>query len=243
MRWIVTSVSVKPSAVCRLSIVPTHGGGESSAIDAENCAESATMLMPHTMHTRSERPGRSAEEQPDRRRAGAADRHGDDGDRRSPDAVGEKAGDDAADGAGADRRERDAAWPQRGPRRGSASCQNSRRERRRSMPTSHRAPTCVRGSRGWRGATARRATRRARAVGSKRGVGLRFGPMLTARISTPANAALTDAAIKVARQSTPPSALNRCGAADPSVSAPTSKPTMKPMSLVAQVAASFIPIG
>src|SRR2546422_6708885 len=35
----------------RLSMVPTHGGGESSAMDAENCAESATMLMPHMMHS------------------------------------------------------------------------------------------------------------------------------------------------------------------------------------------------
>src|SRR6478735_4575608 len=47
----VTSVSVKPSAVCSVSIVPTRAGSDSSAIDAENCAESATMVMPHTMQT------------------------------------------------------------------------------------------------------------------------------------------------------------------------------------------------
>src|SRR5947207_9095798 len=47
----VTSVSVNPSAVWSVSIVPTRDGSASSAIDAENCAESATMLTPQTMHT------------------------------------------------------------------------------------------------------------------------------------------------------------------------------------------------
>ena len=42
---------MKPSAVCSVSIVPTRDGSDSSAIDAENWAESATMLMPHTMQT------------------------------------------------------------------------------------------------------------------------------------------------------------------------------------------------
>ena len=40
-------------------------------------------------------------------------------------------------------------------------------------------------------------------------------------------------------QSTPPSALMRCGSAEPSVSAPTRMPTMRPMSPFAQVDASF----
>ena len=42
---------MKPSAVCSVSIVPTRAGSDSSAIDAENCAESATMLTPHTTQT------------------------------------------------------------------------------------------------------------------------------------------------------------------------------------------------
>src|SRR5262245_38339746 len=53
----VTSVSVKPMAVCRLSIVPTHGGGDNSAIDAENCAESATMVTPQTMQISASHDG------------------------------------------------------------------------------------------------------------------------------------------------------------------------------------------
>ena len=44
MRWMVTRVSVNPSAVCTVSIVPTRERSASSAIEAENCAESATMV-------------------------------------------------------------------------------------------------------------------------------------------------------------------------------------------------------
>src|SRR6266542_999142 len=47
----VASVSVNPSAVCSVNIVPTRDGSASSAIDAENCAESATMLTPQTTQT------------------------------------------------------------------------------------------------------------------------------------------------------------------------------------------------
>ena len=42
---------MNPSAVCSVSIVPTRDGSDSSATDAENCAESATMLIPQTMQT------------------------------------------------------------------------------------------------------------------------------------------------------------------------------------------------
>jgi hypothetical protein len=57
MRWIVTSVSVNPSAVCSVSIVPTRERSASSATDAENWAESATMLIPQTMHTATSATG------------------------------------------------------------------------------------------------------------------------------------------------------------------------------------------
>src|SRR5207244_11942031 len=45
------TVTVNPTAVWSVRIVPTRDGSASSAIDAENCAESATMLIPQTMHT------------------------------------------------------------------------------------------------------------------------------------------------------------------------------------------------
>ena len=51
------------------------------------------------------------------------------------------------------------------------------------------------------------------------------------------------AAATVIRQLSPPNALKRCGAAEPRVSAPTSNPTISPMSPFAQVDASFIPMG
>ncbi len=62
-------------------------------------------------------------------------------------------------------------------------------------------------------------------------------------ISTAATSAPADAAATVIRQSIPPSALMRYGDADPSVSAPTRMPTIRPMSPLAQVDASFIPTG
>ena len=52
-----------------------------------------------------------------------------------------------------------------------------------------------------------------------------------------------EAASSVVCQSSPPSALKRCGLAEPSVSAPTSRPTTRPISFFAQVEASFIPTG
>ena len=48
---------MNPSAVCTVSIVPTRARSASSAIDAENCAESATMLMPQTMHSATSHAG------------------------------------------------------------------------------------------------------------------------------------------------------------------------------------------
>ena len=44
-----TSVIAKPTHVCVVSAVPTYAGGESSVIAVENCAESATTLMPQTI--------------------------------------------------------------------------------------------------------------------------------------------------------------------------------------------------
>jgi hypothetical protein len=48
---------VNPSAVCSVSIVPTRERSASSAIAAENCAESATMLTPQTMQTATSAAG------------------------------------------------------------------------------------------------------------------------------------------------------------------------------------------
>ena len=128
-----------------------------------------------------------------------------------------------------DRRERRELGRGRRDRRRAASARSSRSGTRRSTPTSRRAPTCGRGSRGWRAAAARRATRSATSRGSKRGAGARFGP-------TPASAdqqrgderAQPTPTASGTRQSMPPSALNRCGNAEPSVSAPTRMPTMQP---------------
>ena len=55
--------------------------------------------------------------------------------------------------------------------------------------------------------------------------------------------ALADASASGIRQFTPPSALKRCGDAEPSVSAPTRMPTISPMSPLAHVDASFMPTG
>ncbi len=73
--------------------------------------------------------------------------------------------------------------------------------------------------------------------------GTRLGPTPARPIAAAAASALSDDAATVGRQSKPPKALNRCGAADPSVSAPTRIPTMSPMSPFAQVATSFMPTG
>src|SRR5262245_10288142 len=48
-----TSVIANPTHVCVVSAVPTYAGGESSVTAVENCAESATTLMPHTSATAS----------------------------------------------------------------------------------------------------------------------------------------------------------------------------------------------
>ena len=47
----VATVSEKPSASCRVSAVPTYLGSPISVTIAENCAESATTAMPHTILT------------------------------------------------------------------------------------------------------------------------------------------------------------------------------------------------
>src|SRR5438552_8080198 len=52
-----TIVIAKPTQVWVVSAVPTYAGGESSVTAVENCAESATMVMPHTTATRSVSPG------------------------------------------------------------------------------------------------------------------------------------------------------------------------------------------
>jgi len=62
-------------------------------------------------------------------------------------------------------------------------------------------------------------------------------------IATAASSAVAEAAAMVKRQSTPPKALKRCGAAEPSVSAPTRIATSMPRSSLAQLAAIFMPIG
>src|SRR5438309_1380469 len=51
MSQIEISVIEKPTHVCVVSAVPTYAGGESSVIAVENCAESATTLIPHTSAT------------------------------------------------------------------------------------------------------------------------------------------------------------------------------------------------
>ena len=172
---------------------PTRARSASSAIDAENCAESATMLMPQTRQTATSHAGSPPNSSP----IVAAQlpltaiativivvR---------PSRSASKPGADAADRPGRDRRERRELGGRRRHRRRAASARSSRRGTRRSTPTSRRAPTCGRGSRGWRAAAGRRATRSATARGSKRGVGARLGPMPAKRISTAATSALTDA--------------------------------------------------
>ena len=76
-----------------------------------------------------------------------------------------------------------------------------------------------------------------------RGDGARLGPTAARPIASAAASAPIDAMASGMRQATPPSALNRCGDADPSVSAPTRMPTISPMSPFAHDAASFMPIG
>ena len=97
---------MKPIAVCSVSIVPTHARSDSSAIDAENCAESATMLTPQTRQSATSQHRVAAEQEPDGRRAAAAHRHRHDGHRRAAETVGEEAGADRADRARGDGRER-----------------------------------------------------------------------------------------------------------------------------------------
>ena len=81
------------------------------------------------------------------------------------------------------------------------------------------------------------------ACGSKRGAVARFGPIPAKPISTAATSAHAEATSSEGRQPKPPNALNRYGDADPSVSAPTRMPTISPMSPLAHVEASFMPIG
>ncbi len=81
------------------------------------------------------------------------------------------------------------------------------------------------------------------APGLNRGAAATLGPSPTRFMRTAAKRAETEAAARVKRQSMPPRALNRCGVAEPRVSAPTSRPTTRPMSPLAQVAASFMPTG
>ena len=50
-------MSVNPEAVCTVSIVPTSDWSDSSATDAENWAESATIEMPQTMQTATSSAG------------------------------------------------------------------------------------------------------------------------------------------------------------------------------------------
>ena len=76
-----------------------------------------------------------------------------------------------------------------------------------------------------------------------RGDGARFGPSPAKPIASAAASAATDAIASGTRHDTPPSALKRCGDAEPSVSAPTRMPTINPMSPFAHVDASFIPTG
>ena len=47
-RWIDTIVSRKPTQVCTVTMVPTCSASDSSTTLAENCAESATTVIPQT---------------------------------------------------------------------------------------------------------------------------------------------------------------------------------------------------
>ena len=176
IRWIVTSVSVKPSAVCRVSIVPTRARSDSSAIDAENCAESATMLMPQTRHSATSQTGSPPNRSPTVAAQLPLTAIARDRERRAPEPVGEE----ARRRRSRSRRRRSSRTPRASPpaarRPAAASARSSRRGTRRSTPTSRRAPTCGRDSRGWRAAAARRARPSSTTRGSKRGAGARFGP-------------------------------------------------------------------
>ena len=96
------------------------------------------------------------------------------GDRRASEAIGQEAGADRADRPGRDRRERRELGRSGSRRPPAASARSSRRGRRRSTPTSRRAPTCGRGSPDCasRSGTSRQAVATIR--GSKRGDGARF---------------------------------------------------------------------
>src|SRR4029453_991682 len=74
-------------------------------------------------------------------------------------------------------------------------------------------------------------------------MGARLGPIPANPMSAAAASAHPEAMRSGGRQSNAPNALKRYGDAEPSVSAPTRIPTINPMSPLAQVDASFIPIG
>ena len=187
----VTSVRVKPRAVCTVSIVPTAARSASSAIDAENWAESATMLMPQHRCT----PARAAAGLAPKRKPMVAAQVPETAmaaivivvrPRRSASSPAAT----RADAAGGDRREGRELGGRRRASRAAASRRSSPRGTRRSTPTSRTAPTCGRGSRGWPGAagTSRHAVSTAR--GSNGGDGARFGPSPARPISAAARSAV-----------------------------------------------------
>ena len=240
-----TSVSVNPSAVCSVSIVPTRDGSASSAIDAENCAESATMLMPQTTHTAtSAHAGSPPNSKPDRRGAAAADRHRDDGERRAPEAVGEKARADAADRARPRWSRTPRAWP-RSRRVAGGQRQREARVEEHADPRPHRVELphvaeIAQIGEPQRHVAPRRRAHRADRSAARRAVGADAGEADQHRGGERAHRRQRRAECASRRR---PSALNRCGDAEPSVSAPTRMPTISPMSPFAQVAASFMPTG
>ena len=82
------------------------------------------------------------------------------------------------------------------------------------------------------------------AEGLKAARRMALGPRaMNCTITAPVSAAAL-VAPRVSRQSSPArKACARCGAPEPSVSAPTSRPVSRPMSAFAQVAIIFMPTG
>ena len=219
---IVTEVSRKPIATWSDRADPAVPGGASSDTADENCAESATTVIPHTSATAKTIGAGEPNSRPGDERAGPRHGHRRDGHRRPADRS-----------AKAPASSRCHPRPRRGRPPGSPA-RRRRRPRRRTRPagtagstsTSRTAPTCGRGSRCWRGGPPVRGSRqRDRWREARRGTS--NGPVRRQPDQhRPAEGGHAGRET-VGRQSRPaytPTARNRYGSAEPRVSAPMTSP-------------------
>ena len=187
----VRSVSRKPMLVCTVSMVPTSGRSESSAIAGGELRRVGDDACPQTRQISDQQRRGCRRKEADGSGAGAADRHASHGQGRAAQAVGDQPARDRARPRPRRWWRRWRAWPpyRRATRAGQRQRGSSRRGRRRSTPTSRRAPTCGRGSRDWRAATT--ASRQALSAkrGSKGGAVRRLGRRRRRRISSAAASA------------------------------------------------------